>query len=279
MKKARKITLTVTPESTTDGAGVLLKRVLGTHKLSYVDPFLMLDHFGSEYPDDYIAGFPMHPHRGIETVTYVLYGGIKHRDSEGNEGIIRQGGVQWMTAGSGIIHEEMPQLEDGKLEGFQLWVNLPSRSKMMRPRYREFGKDDIPLSESEGVTVRVIAGSYGNVNGAIMDLEAASGMLDVELEPRAVFEYALSDRHNAFLYVFRGECSTEGGQTVAAPLLAVLEDGDGITVRASDKGARFLLVHGEPLREPVARYGPFVMNTREEIAAALQELNSGVFVK
>ena len=279
MRQARKIAKTVAPETATDGAGVLLKRVLGAHKLSDIDPFLMLDHFGSENPDNYIAGFPMHPHRGIETVTYVLQGAIKHGDSEGNEGIIRAGGVQWMTAGSGIIHEEMPQLEDGKLEGFQLWVNLPARSKMIKPRYREFRREEIPVHSLDGAAVKVIAGDFDGTEGAITDLEAASGMLDVELAADAVFEYGLPETHNAFIYVFRGEIRGESEALVTAPMLALLEGGETVRLKAGASGTRFLLVHGEPLNEPVARYGPFVMNTREEIATALDELNRGVFVK
>lgn len=279
MKQVRRIGKTVIPETTSDGAGVVLKRVLGAHKLSYVDPFLMLDHFGSEDPDDYIAGFPMHPHRGIETVTYVLHGSIKHRDSEGNEGIIQAGGVQWMTAGSGIIHEEMPQLEGGKLEGFQLWVNLPARTKMMRPGYREFGKDEIPVSRSEYLRVRVIAGEFSGTEGVIRGLETAPGMLDVEILPGGGFEYDLPVDHNAFIYVFRGECSIGSAPPVPSLMLAVLESGNSIVVKAGSDGVRFLLIHGEPLDEPIARYGPFVMNTRDEIAVALEELNSGTFVK
>lgn len=282
MKRPRKIVKTVTPEEAIDGAGVLLKRVLGTHKLNYIDPFLMLDHFGSDDPDEYIAGFPMHPHRGIETVTYVLRGAVKHRDSEGNEGIIRAGGVQWMTAGSGIIHEEMPQIEGGQLEGFQLWVNLPAASKMIRPRYREFKREDIPVAEpSAGVRVRVIAGRFGGTAGAVTDLEVASGMYDVALEAGKSIEYALPTDHNAFVYVFRGTCGIGDSAEVAiaAPVLGLLSDGDSISIAGGDEGARLLLVHGKPLEEPVARYGPFVMNTREEIAAALAELSSDAFVK
>lgn len=282
MKEIRKIVKTVEPEEATDGAGVLLKRVLGTHKLSYIDPFLLLDHFGSEDPDDYIAGFPMHPHRGIETVTYLLRGSVKHRDSEGNEGTIRPGGVQWMTAGSGIIHEEMPQMEDNELEGFQLWVNLPAASKMIRPRYREFGHEEIPVARvSDGVEARVIAGRFAEVEGAVTDLEAAAGFYDVALEAGKPFEYELPQGDNAFAYVFRGTCvvGDSGGTTLSAPILGVFGEGERITLRGGEEGARFLLAHGKPLDEPVARYGPFVMNTREEIAQALKDLSGGAFVK
>ncbi|QQS41929.1 MAG: pirin family protein [Acidobacteriota bacterium] len=282
MKEIRKIVKTVEPEEATDGAGVLLKRVLGTHKLSYIDPFLLLDHFGSEDPDDYIGGFPMHPHRGIETVTYLLRGAVKHRDSEGNEGIIRAGGVQWMTAGSGIIHEEMPQLEDGELEGFQLWVNLPAASKMMNPRYREFGRDEIPVAiPSEGVEVRIIAGRFDETAGAVTELEAAAGFYDVAVESGKQLEFELGKHDNAFVYVFKGTCiEVDGnGEILTAPVLGLFNEGKRISLKAGDAGARLLLVHGSPLQESVARYGPFVMNTREEIAEALNDLSSGTFVK
>ncbi|HUF05070.1 MAG TPA: pirin family protein [Aridibacter sp.] len=282
MKTTRKIVKTVSPETATDGAGVLLKRALGTHKLSYIDPFLMLDHFGSDNPDDYIAGFPMHPHRGIETVTYLLQGAVKHRDSEGNEGIIRAGGVQWMTAGSGIIHEEMPQIEGGGLEGFQLWVNLPAASKMLKPRYREFKREEIPVSEPfTGVSVRVIAGRFEETEGAVTDLEAAAGMYDVEMRQGKSFEHLIPESHNAFIYVFRGSCcvDTVEGADLSSPVLGLFGEGGSVSLKSGEDGARFLLVHGSPLDEPVARYGPFVMNTREEIATALEELSSSSFVK
>ncbi|MCO6510777.1 MAG: pirin family protein [Aridibacter famidurans] len=282
MSVTRKIIETADPETARDGAGVLLKRVLGTHNLSYIDPFLLLDHFGSENPDDYIAGFPMHPHRGIETVTYLLRGSVKHRDSEGNEGIIRPGGVQWMTAGSGIIHEEMPQVEDGELEGFQLWVNLPAASKMIDPRYREFGSGEIPVVEaSEGVDVRVIAGRFDGTDGAVTELEAAAGFFDVTIEGGKSLEYDLEERDNAFVYVFRGSCTAGEGKGVAlsAPILGVFGEGQRISIKGGDEVARLLLIHGKPLDEPVARYGPFVMNTREEIAVALKDLSSDTFVK
>jgi redox-sensitive bicupin YhaK (pirin superfamily) len=271
----------VRPETASDGAGVVLKRAIGSLSLSYADPFLLLDHFGSDDPDDYIAGFPMHPHRGIETVTYVLSGSVKHRDSEGNEGIIRAGGVQWMTAGSGIIHEEMPQLEGGQLEGFQLWVNLPAASKMMKPRYSEFGAEEIPLvNAGPGVSVKVIAGEYMGVGGAVTGLEAAPSFLDVSLDAGAGFDSAVSSGRTAFVYIYRGSLVTGGGeQGIDAPGLALLSDGDSLIFTAGMAGASFLLVHGNPLDEPIARYGPFVMNTKEEIRTALNEISRGDFIK
>lgn len=277
----REITKRIIPEVTKDGAGVVLKRALGTRGLDYVDPFLMLDHFGSDDPDDFRAGFPMHPHRGIETVTYVLKGSVKHRDSEGNEGIIRPGGVQWMTSGSGIIHEEMPQVEDGELEGFQLWVNLPAAFKMVRPKYREVSDREIPYVDGgDGVKVKVIAGSFEGTLGSVTDLRAPVGMLDVSLEAGCGFRSDVPAEHNAFIYVFRGSVTAADGEDeVSAPGLAVLGAGESVRLGAGVEGAKFLLVHGRPLGEPVARYGPFVMNTRAEIAQAIEDLNNGTFVK
>ncbi|REJ78474.1 MAG: pirin family protein [Acidobacteria bacterium] len=279
MRKIRKAAKVVRPTAMQEGAGVLLKRVIGTNSLSYVDPFLLLDHFGSDEPDDYMKGFPDHPHRGIETVTYMLSGSSKHRDSEGNEGIIESGGVQWMTAGSGIIHEEMPQLDGEKLEGFQLWVNLPAKSKMMKPRYREFKKDEIPKVEKHsGERVRVIAGEYEGIEGAITELEAAGGFLDVDLPPEEGFKCQTSRSDNAVLYIYEGSGEIEG-ERYEGPVLIVLEEGELVHFVSGTRGARFLLIFGEPLDEPIARYGPFVMNTREEIATALEELSKGEFVK
>ncbi len=278
VRKAEKV---VVPETTSDGAGVVLKRAIGSLKLSYADPFLLLDHFGSDDPEEYIAGFPMHPHRGIETVTYILRGSVKHRDSEGNEGIIRAGGVQWMTAGSGIIHEEMPQLEGGRLEGFQLWVNLPAAQKMMKPRYREFAPDEIPVHEpSSGISVRIIAGEYEGTAGAVTDLEAAPSFLDVTLAPEFRFEARVSRGRTAFLYIYRGGVIVPRDDArAAAPSLVLLGEGDVVSVEAANEGSSFLLIHGNPLHEPIARYGPFVMNTKEEIRTALSELNTETFIK
>jgi len=277
--RIRSIESVVLPEETSDGAGVLLKRVIGGLKLNYADPFLLLDHFGSSNEDDYIAGFPMHPHRGIETVTYVLSGSVKHRDSEGNEGIIAAGEIQWMTAGSGIIHEEMPQREGGKLEGFQLWVNLPADSKMIRPQYTDLRGEEVPLFEVPGVRAKVIAGSYGDIQGAIKDIAVSPGMFDVQLKPETGFTHVFPNDHTAFAYIFRGELVDDRGSGIKAPALALLGKGDRCRLLAGESGARFLFVHGRPLNERIARYGPFVMNTRDEIATALRELSEGAFVK
>ena len=283
--QARKVMRVIRPEATSDGAGVKLKRSIATQTLDYLDPFLLFDHFGSENSDDYIAGFPMHPHRGIETVTYMLAGAVKHRDSSGNSGIIRAGDVQWMTAGGGIMHEEMPQLEGGRLDGFQLWVNLPARLKMSKPRYQEIVSQDIPSVEQEnGVRIRVIAGAVGDVRGSVKDIAADPTYLDISVPANTSFTHPIPRGHTAFAYVFAGEgnfgISDDGdGKQVNAPHLVVFDDGDQIQVSASENGVRFLLISGKPLNEPIARYGPFVMNTEEEIEQALLDLRRGTFVK
>jgi quercetin 2,3-dioxygenase len=275
----------IQPESTSDGAGVKLKRSIASRALDYLDPFLLFDHFGSDNSDDYIAGFPMHPHRGIETVTYMLTGAVKHRDSSGNSGIIRAGDVQWMTAGGGIMHEEMPQLEGGRLDGFQLWVNLPAQLKMTGPRYQEISAGDIPTLEREdGVRIRVIAGTVGTVSGAVKEIAADPTYLDVSVPANTSFTHPIPGGHTAFAYVFAGKgvfgiTSNDDGREVAAPHLVVFDDGDQVQIRASNNGVRFLLISGKPLNEPIARYGPFVMNTETEIEQALLDLRRGTFVK
>jgi redox-sensitive bicupin YhaK (pirin superfamily) len=283
--QARKVARVIQPETTSDGAGVKLKRSIATATLDYLDPFLLFDHFGSENSDDYVAGFPMHPHRGIETVTYMLAGAVKHRDSSGNSGIIRAGDVQWMTAGGGIMHEEMPQLEGGRLDGFQLWVNLPARLKMTKPRYQEILADDIPVVErDDGTQVRVIAGAVGDVRGAVKDIAADPTYLDISVPARTSFSHPIPIGHAAFAYVFAGAgifgiTNAEDGKQVTAPNLVVFDDGDEVKVSALEQGVRFLLISGKPLNEPIARYGPFVMNTEEEIEQALLDLRRGTFVK
>jgi redox-sensitive bicupin YhaK (pirin superfamily) len=283
--QARKVTRVIQPEATSDGAGVKLKRSIASRTLDYLDPFLLFDHFGSENSDDYIAGFPMHPHRGIETVTYMLAGAVKHRDSSGNSGIIRAGDVQWMTAGGGIMHEEMPQLEGGRLEGFQLWVNLPARLKMTKPRYQEITADDIPTVErGEGVRIRVIAGMVDDVHGSVKEIAADPTYLDVSVPAKTSFTHPIPAGHAAFAYVFAGAgafgiTNEEGGKQVTAPNLVVFDDGDEVKISACEQGVRFLLISGKPLNEPIARYGPFVMNTEEEIEQALSDLRHGTFVK
>lgn len=283
--RARTVARVIQPEATSDGAGVKLKRSIASRALDYLDPFLLFDHFGSENSDDYIAGFPMHPHRGIETVTYMLAGAVKHRDSSGNAGVIRAGDVQWMTAGGGIMHEEMPQLEGGRLDGFQLWVNLPARLKMTKPRYQEIVSDQIPTIEEEnGIQIRIIAGRVRDASGAVKEIAADPSYLDVSIPANTSFVHPIPAGHTAFAYVFGGAgifglTSEDDGQQISAPRLVVFDDGDEVRIRASEKGVRFLLISGKPLHEPIARYGPFVMNTEEEIEQALLDLRRGTFVK
>lgn len=265
--------------ATSDGAGVKLTRVLTGKLQQRLDPFLMLDAFGSDDPDDYIAGFPDHPHRGFETVTYMLYGRMRHRDSTGHEGLLQNGGVQWMTAGRGVIHSEIPEQEDGVMEGFQLWLNLPSQQKMAAPWYRDFPGSEIPeYVTPQGVTVRVIAGSSNGVAGAVTREITEPVYLDIHVPAGAEFSTALPDTHNAFIYVYRGAV-TVGDAQVAPRRMGILSNtpgSDGVTLSAAED-ARLILVAGKPLREPIVQYGPFVMNTQQEIHQALHDYNNGHF--
>jgi redox-sensitive bicupin YhaK (pirin superfamily) len=261
---------------TTDGAGVRLRRSIATPVLDYLDPFLLLDHFGSDDPDDYIAGFPMHPHRGIETVTYMLDGVVRHRDTMGHAGEVGAGDIQWMSAGGGLQHEEMPQIRKGRLEGFQLWVNLPRELKMSKPNYQEVAAGRIPEVEHGNARIRIVAGQIDGLKGAITDIAANPTYLDVALPAGETFDYPVPRGHAAFAYVFRGEAVIDE-RPIRAPRLVVFSDGDSVVLRAGEEGARFLLVSGKPLHEPVARYGPFVMNTRGEIEQALSDLHRGCF--
>ena len=280
----RKVLEIVEPQPVVEGAGVRLKRVFPTGALDYPDPFLLFDHFGSDNPDDYLAGFPMHPHRGIETVTYMLTGAVHHKDSIGNSGVIEAGDVQWMTAGGGIMHEEMPQQREGRMAGFQLWVNLPARLKMTRPRYQEFASDQIPeVTREDGVKLRVIAGVLDGVQGPVTEIAADPVYLDVTLPANASFSHAIQRGHTALAYVFEGEgtfgITGEGdGETVSSPQLIVFDDGDYFEARADGGSVRFLVMSGKPSYEPIVRYGPFVMNTQEEIQQALRDLRDGTFV-
>ena len=262
-------------QPTSDGAGVRLTRVIGTQQLSYLDPFLMLDEFGSDRPGDYIAGFPSHPHRGFETVTYMLDGRMRHRDNHGNEGLMTAGSVQWMTAGRGIVHSEMPEQEQGLMRGFQLWVNLPANEKMGEPRYQEFDASRIPeVAPAPGVAVKVIAGRVGDVAGPVQQPATDPLYLDVALAAGAVFEQPVPPGHNAFAYVYEGALVDAG----KGELLAFAEgEGDGVRLQGGDGASRVILVAGRPLGEPVARYGPFVMNTQAEIMQAVQDFQAGRF--
>ena len=284
----RKVERLITGQATTDGAGVKLTRVL-THDLQRrLDPFLMLDNFASDDPDDYLAGFPDHPHRGFETVTYMIAGRMRHRDSAGHEGLLQNGGVQWMTAGRGLIHSEMPEQEAGVMEGFQLWLNLPGRDKMCTPWYRDIQSAEIPeFTTPEGVKVRVIAGHSHGVAGAMArsaDTYPTDPLyLDLHFPPDgAVFSQPLPANHNAFLYSYRGTVHVldAGERATPVPLhrMAILENsGDGVRLQADARPApvRALLIAGRPLHEPIAQYGPFVMNTREELMAAVEDLQNG----
>lgn len=262
-----------------EGAGVRLRRSMATRRLDYLDPFLLFDHFGSDNPNDYLAGFPMHPHRGIETVTYMLAGRVHHTDSLGNSGDITVGDVQWMTSGRGIMHEEMPYPVDGKMEGFQLWVNLPARLKMTAPRYQEILAGQIPILSLEGgALIRLIAGQIADTCGPVTEIAADPSYLDVTLAPDGSFKHPIARGHTAFAYVFEGQGSFAGFE-ISATHLVVFGVGDSIQVDTGSTGLRFLLVSGLPLEEPVARYGSFVMNTREEIEQALRDLREGTFVQ
>ncbi|HVI26404.1 MAG TPA: pirin family protein [Xanthomonadaceae bacterium] len=272
---------TVRGMPTSDGAGVRLTRVIGTPQLDALDPFLMLDEFGTDRAEDYIAGFPDHPHRGFETVTYMLDGRMRHRDNHGNEGLLVPGSVQWMTAGRGLVHSEMPEQQEGRMRGFQLWVNLPARDKMGEPRYQEFAPDRIPVVvPAAGVEVKVIAGEVDGIRGPIAQPATDPLYLDIGLAAGASWEYLLPDGHNAFAYVFEGAATVgegDGARPLETHTLGVLGGGGQFTVRAGDAGARLLLVAGRPLREPVARHGPFVMNTREELMQAFVDFQEGRF--
>jgi hypothetical protein len=270
--------------ATSDGAGVSLTRYIGSTQLDHLDPFLMLDFFESDNPDDYIAGFPAHPHRGFETVTYLLAGRMRHEDSTGHGGVIEAGGIQWMSAGRGIIHSEMPEQEHGRLAGFQLWVNLPSRLKMSPPDYREFPADDIPEEiRDNGVKIRVITGTTsGGTRGPVANVVTRPLYLDISMPPGSEFIESLRPDQSAFVFVIDGAITiggreTQNSRTVSSRQLAVLGPGKQVNVLADDHACRFLLVAGDPIGEPVSRHGPFVMNTHEEIIQAVRDFNAGSF--
>jgi len=280
----RKILRILEPQPVLEGAGVKLKRSIATRALDYLDPFLLFDHFGSDNPQDYLAGFPMHPHRGIETVTYMLAGLVHHRDSLGNSGRIGAGDVQWMTAGGGIMHEEMPKPHHGQMAGFQLWVNLPARLKMTQPRYQEIASAQIPeIQREDGSKIRVIAGVIGVTRGPVTEIAADPTYLDIQMAPHSSLVQPIARGHAAFAYIFEGAgsigvASERESAAVPSPRLVVLDDGDYVEARGSEQPFRYLLISGRPLHEPIARYGPFVMNTRAEIEQALHDLRNGTFV-
>ena len=275
----------ITAQKTSDGAGVTLYRSLGTHQLPTVDPFLMLDEFKSDNPNDYIAGFPNHPHRGFETVTYMLEGKVEHQDHKGNKGIIKSGGVQWMTAGRGIIHSEMPIQENGLMWGFQLWVNLPSYQKMKEASYQNIEPEQVSEIKLEsGSLVRVIAGNSMGIEGAAKGIDTDPLFIDVRLVPDDSISHPIEATHNSLIYVYRGVIhigKTNGSnlETVNQGQLAILSRGTNLSVKAGNKDTGFILLSGKPIGEPVAKYGPFVMNTEVEIQQAIEDYQSGNLAK
>ncbi|MGH8491520.1 MAG: pirin family protein [Moraxellaceae bacterium] len=278
---SRHLTRVVRGQPTSDGAGVKLNRVIGTQVVPDIDPFLMLDEFRSDQAGDYIAGFPEHPHRGFETVTYMLAGRMRHQDNHGHSGLMDAGSVQWMTAGRGIVHSEMPEQEDGLMSGFQLWLNLPARDKMTEPRYQEFPAEAMPVVQpQDGVSVKLIAGELSGRAGPISGVATQPVYWDITLAPNTAYSAPVPESHQAFIYVFEGELQAgpeSSRHAVQCSQMAVLGQGDHLELVAASAGARLLLIAGLPLREPVARYGPFVMNTQEEIHQAFRDYQAGRF--
>ncbi|MEO6517886.1 MAG: pirin family protein [Pseudoxanthomonas sp.] len=281
LPNAARITRKILGRATSDGAGVKLTRVIGGPELPELDPFLLLDEFGTDRAEDYIAGFPSHPHRGFETVTYMLDGRMRHKDNHGNEGLLTPGSVQWMTAGRGLVHSEMPEQESGRMRGFQLWVNLPARDKMTEPKYQEFAADFIPvLTPAQGVEVKVIAGVVGEAVGPIRQPATDPLYLDISLQAGTAWQYNLPQGHNAFAYVFEGAVSVgeaEDARSLDRQEMAVLGGGERLRLQAGEQPARLILVAGRPLGEPVMRHGPFVMNTRQELMQAFVDFQEGRF--
>lgn len=279
--RSRRVERLVAGQFVMDGAGVKINRVLTQPLQRRLDPFLMLDAFGSEKAGDYIAGFPEHPHRGFETITYMLNGRMRHRDSAGNEGSITNGGVQWMTAGRGVIHSEMPEQNEGLMEGFQLWLNLPAKDKMNAPWYRDIPTEDVPrFTLASGATVQVIAGSTHGVTGAVQRDGTEPLYLDIDLPAGVSLDLPLPVGHNALIYVFRGEVVVEG-KGVAQAKLAILDNAagaDGVRIKAAS-ASRLLVLAGRPLNEPIAQYGPFVMNTQAELMQAVEDFRAGRFAE
>jgi redox-sensitive bicupin YhaK (pirin superfamily) len=284
MDNIRKIKVTLRSRPTFEGAGVRLKRAFGYADPS-LDPFLLLDDFHSDNPNDYIKGFPWHPHRGIETITYMLHGNVEHGDSLGNGGVIHAGDVQWMTAGSGIIHQEMPKKEanDTLLWGFQLWANLPASHKMMDPRYRDLKKDEIPeiSLNDDSVRVKIICGEINGVKGPVQDIITEPEYLDIAISPNSEYIHPVKSGHNVFAYIIEGEgyFDDKKEELVKKETLIIYRDGDAVKIITDNKRVRFLLISGKPLKEPVAWRGPIVMNTEEELRVAFQEYQNGAFIK
>ena len=270
----------VEPVETSDGAGVKLKRSIGTSAINYLDPFLLLDEFGSENKDDYMAGFPPHPHRGIETVTYMLEGKFEHKDSTGAKGIMSSGDVQWMKTGGGIIHSEMPAMSDGKLHGFQLWVNMPAKLKMSKPEYIYLDAKQIKIYKDEEKKIKIIAGKFKNYEGPIKGHNVEPIYFDIELREENEFKFDLPLNHNSFIYLVEGniKIGKDKHQRIGGSSLVVLKKGKNLNVRALTR-SKFLLIAGKPIGETIARGGPFVMNTKQEILQAMEDYNNGNFIR
>ncbi|MDG6224519.1 MAG: pirin family protein [Candidatus Thermoplasmatota archaeon] len=280
MPSIRKIQKVMKSRPTLEGAGVHLRRAFGFHDENAFDPFLLLDDFRSDDPRKYLPGFPWHPHRGIETITYMLYGSAEHGDSLGNKGVIGPGDVQWMTAGSGIIHQEMPKGDpEGRMGGFQLWANLPARMKMMDPRYRDIGSDSIPEVELYGTKIKVVAGRVGDVRGPVTDIVIDPEYLDVRMPPNSTFDHPNPPGHTVLAYLYKGKALFEEDITVPSENVILFGDGASVRFRTGDLPASFLLISGKPLKEPVAWGGPIVMNTQAELEQAFTELRSGKFIR
>ncbi|MGA2955062.1 MAG: pirin family protein [Thermodesulfobacteriota bacterium] len=300
MSNFRKIKKILKSKPTLEGAGVHLKRAFGFYQVPLLDPFLLLDDFHSDNPSDYIKGFPWHPHRGIETITYMLFGRVEHGDSMRNKGVIQPGDVQWMTAGSGIIHQEMPKgQKDGLMWGFQLWANLPATHKMMDPRYREVKSSQIPeVALAKGVKVKIISGQVNGTKGPVRDIVTDPEYLDITIPSKSTFQYPVKRGHTVLAYVIDGQGYFDEGRDsyafeaeganyfdfqreclIAPENLVIYGDGDEIIISTEDKGVRFLFVSGKPIQEPVAWYGPIVMNTQEELRIAFEEYQKGTFIK
>jgi redox-sensitive bicupin YhaK (pirin superfamily) len=283
MKETRTIRKIISSKPTVEGAGVHLKRAFGYNEVPLFDPFLMMDDFRSDNPDHYLAGFPWHPHRGIETITYVLQGDVEHGDSMGNKGVISSGDTQWMTAGSGIIHQEMPRgTYEGKMEGFQLWANLPRSHKMMDPRYRDIKSDQVPVVKLDsGAKVKIICGKVGKHEGPVKGIIIDPEYLDVSVPERTEFVHATKRGHTVFAYVIegKGRFDQQKDQSIGNGTICLYADGDQVKVTTGDVPVRFLLISGKPIGEPVAWHGPIVMNTEEELETAFEEYQNGTFIK
>lgn len=277
MTQFRAIDQIVSPVETSDGAGVKLKRCIGTAALDHLDPFLMLDMFGSIEGADYIAGFPDHPHRGFETVTYMLAGKMRHRDNAGNEGLLEAGSAQWMTAGRGIVHSEMPEQTDGLMKGFQLWVNLPAAQKMCAPRYQDIPPEDIVSQKLENIgTLKVIAGEIFNLTGPVSGIITQPLFIDLEMQANSEIEIPIELGKSSFIYIFEGSLDVDC-ERISSDHLVTFTDGEALLIKSGNKGVRFILLAADPLKEPIARHGPFVMNTREEIYQAFDDYRDGKF--